>query len=236
MEFAVGFIVRLAITVVATAGLTVGAVYFVVDKALSGIQQSIDVTNKRIDDIRNELKVANEHTREVIGLRIDKMQSDLRNEFENTRNVIRRGSLDRNEPIPIARPENRSIFARLQDFPAARQRVQLGKYHVVESILQRKSQGSTEIAIFPLIDDATINEKISKDFLEKIFLTARPNINVNDVNRLYPDCIRDVVVTGLAATFIPGLNGIKFGDTTLGCTVVRLDGNLITDALSRSAP
>lgn len=236
MEFAFGFIVRLAITAVATAGLTVGAVYFVVDKALSGIQQSIDVTNKRIDDIRNEIKAANEHTRELIGLRLDRMQSDLRNEFDSTRNVIRRGSLERPEPVPIARPENRSIFASLQDYPVARQRVQLGKYNLVESILQRKNQGSTEIAIFPLIDDITITEKINRDVLEKIFFTAQPRINVNDINRVFPDCIRDIEVKGLSVSYIPGSNGIKFGEMTLGCTAVRLDGNVITDTLSRSTP
>jgi hypothetical protein len=65
----------------------IGSVYFIVDMSLRGIEKSIEITNKRIDDLDRNLT-------NQFNVRIEALEKALRAEFIQTRDLIRRGSLD----------------------------------------------------------------------------------------------------------------------------------------------
>ncbi|MBX3568313.1 MAG: hypothetical protein KF914_09655 [Rhizobiaceae bacterium] len=69
-----------------SALLAVGGVWFVVDLSLRGVESSIEVTNKRIDDLRVELV-------RHIDQRMELLEFKLTEEFQSTREAIKKAEL-----------------------------------------------------------------------------------------------------------------------------------------------
>jgi hypothetical protein len=65
----------------------IGSVYFIVDMSLRGIEKSIEITNKRIDDLDRNLV-------NQFNVKVESLEKILRSEFGQTRELIRRGSLE----------------------------------------------------------------------------------------------------------------------------------------------
>lgn len=76
----------------ASALVTAGTVYFVVDMSLRGMESSIQTTNKRIDDLRNEIN-------STLDLKFANLELQIKNEFLETRKEINKAELSPSESI-----------------------------------------------------------------------------------------------------------------------------------------
>jgi hypothetical protein len=92
------FLGKLLASAVVTALVTMAGIYFVVDMSLRGTESAIETTNKRIDDLRNELTSR-------IDLKFEALEQQLKNEFSDTRREIKKAELDSGVRVAGALPQ-----------------------------------------------------------------------------------------------------------------------------------
>ena len=96
------FLGKMLASAIVTALVSVAAIYFVVDMSLRGTETAIETTNKRIDDLRNELVSR-------IDLKFEALEMQLKNEFSQTRKEIKKAEIETGVKVAGALPGWRPI-------------------------------------------------------------------------------------------------------------------------------
>jgi hypothetical protein len=177
----------------------IGAVYFIVDMSLRGIEKSIDVTNKRIDDLDKNLSGQ-------FNQKIDSLERILRIEFSQTREVIRRGALDvTNQPSPIFQDPALTGSPQIQMVDLANNKHLILSFYgdkipieefikasnnsnILTALNERTFQKPSLAVAFSVWTDLKNSGNVQK-LVENSILLRTDKVNAETFSKLFPTCI-----------------------------------------------
>jgi hypothetical protein len=209
----------------------IGSVYFIVDMSLRGIEKSIEITNKRIDDLDRNLT-------NQFSVRTEALEKALRAEFTQTRELIRRGSLDAlpNDPIGPNRFAGRTDGVKIVELSGNRhlilgyqgKTVRLSNFleglnqPEVAKVLADRTMQKPQLALgFQLLSNANSRDGQLSIPESSIVLVSDP-VNLDLLSNVFGNCIVRKTQSRSGDVFLElNENSVVFEDAGFACRTRR---------------
>lgn len=204
---------RFGMALLVGSGIILGGVYFIVETSVGSLRHSIDLTNKRMDDLKNSLEVRDSNLKEHLNLRIENVQLSMRSEFAHTRQVVR-------DQVLQSRSADIDLYFNDPDADDFVQRnLTKDLYRTLIVALKQSSLKFGSVYVFPFVTNPEI-ERYGMDLVGSIIITNRTELELDSINKIYPNCVSELINKGFQRVINIGYNGIRVSPTAVACSVV----------------